>query len=257
MYALTKKEVKFDWSKECQEGFEAIKRIIASKPILRQPKWDTVFHVHVDASRKALGAILAQPEGDTDFPVYYASRRFSQAEQAYSTTEQEALGMVFAVQKFHHYLLGNYFVFYVDHQALLYLINKVVIQGRLARWMLLLQEYNFKIIHKPGKNHFGADFLSRATPAGEVESLQTELPDAALFRMEVDIVGKEIAEYLRSGELPSKWTTKRKRSFLSKARNYTWAADALYKLGKDGVLRRWVSLEERKRLMKEAHEGGA
>ena len=75
--------------------------------------------------------------------------------------------MVFAVQKFRHYLLGKFFVFYVDHQALLYLINKMVIQGRTFWWMLLLQEFNFKIIHKPGKKHFGADFLSRATPAND------------------------------------------------------------------------------------------
>ena len=131
--------------------------------------------------------------------------------------------MVFAVQKFRHYLLGNYFIFYVDHQALLYLINKVIIQGRLARWMLLLQEYDFKIIHKPGKNHFGADFLSRATPAGDENSLQIELPNATLFRVEVNTDGAEIAKYLRSGELPVEWTTKRKKALLIKARNYTWA----------------------------------
>ena len=147
MYALTKKEITFNWDEDCQNnGFEAIKKLVAQKPILRQPKWDQVFHVHVDASRLALGAILAQPDGETDFPMYYASRRFSQAEKAYTTTEREALGMIFSVQKFRHYLLGNFFVFYVDHQALLYLINKVVIQGRLSRWMLLLQEYDFKII---------------------------------------------------------------------------------------------------------------
>ena len=80
MYALTKKDAIFCWDQECQKGFEAIKNLVSQKPILKQPKWDQVFHVHVDASGLALGAILAQLEGDTDFPVYYASRRFSQAE---------------------------------------------------------------------------------------------------------------------------------------------------------------------------------
>ena len=74
---------------------------------------------------------------------------------------------MYAIQKFRHYLLGNGNIFFVDHhvdhQALLYLINKVVIQGQTFRWMLLLQEFNFKVIHKPRKKHFGADFLSRAT----------------------------------------------------------------------------------------------
>ena len=99
MYKLTKKDVVFSWDESCWNGFEQIKRLVSSKPILRQPKWDLVFHVHVDASGKALGAILAQPEGDINFPVYFSSRRFSEAEQAYTTTKREALGMVFSVQK--------------------------------------------------------------------------------------------------------------------------------------------------------------
>ncbi|MCO5551883.1 hypothetical protein L7F22_005389 [Adiantum nelumboides] len=105
MYALTKKEIAFIWDSKCQEGFENIKKIISKKPILKQHRWDIIFHVHVDASSIALGAILAQPEGEVDFPIYFASRRFSQAKQVYTTTEREALGMVFAVQKFRYYLL--------------------------------------------------------------------------------------------------------------------------------------------------------
>lgn len=127
MYAMTKKDVLFCWDQHCQEGFEAIKKLVSEKPILRELRWDQIFHVHVDASRTALGAILAQPEKECDFPIYFANKRFSQAEQAYTTTEREALGMIFVVQKFCHYLLRNIFVFYVDHQALVHLINKVVI----------------------------------------------------------------------------------------------------------------------------------
>ena len=48
------------------------------------------------------------------------------------------LRTILVVQKFRHYLLGKLFHFYVDHQALIYLINKVLIQGRMMRWMLLL-----------------------------------------------------------------------------------------------------------------------
>ena len=100
LYELTQKDVKFHWSDQCQQAFEQLKTIIASEPILRQPNWDVIFHVHVDASGVALGSILAQPDDKLDFPVYFASRRFSKAEQGYSTTEREALGMIFSVQKF-------------------------------------------------------------------------------------------------------------------------------------------------------------
>ncbi|MCO5607015.1 hypothetical protein L7F22_061206 [Adiantum nelumboides] len=250
MYALTKKEAVFTWDTKCQEGFENIKEIISRKPILKQPKWNMIFHVHVDASGVALGEILAQPEG-VDFPIYFASRRFSQAEQVYTTIEREALGMVFAVQMFRHYLLGNFFVFYVDHQALLYLINKVVIQGMLFKWMLLLQEFEFKIIYKPGKNHFGADFLSRATPKIEVTTgINDELPDACLFDIQGVTDDSDMARYLQTGELPIGWSLKRKQTLVMQSRNFTWAGEALYKLGKDGVLRQCVQKEERVELRK-------
>lgn len=70
----------------------------------------------MDASNFAVGATLAQV-GDhgLDHPIYFASRLLSKAEKNYSTTEREALKMVYAVQKFRHYLLATPFTFYVDH----------------------------------------------------------------------------------------------------------------------------------------------
>ena len=71
--ALTKKDAELSWDLNCQSRFEAIKKIISSKSILRQPRWDLIFHVHVDVSKISLGAILTQPKGETNFPIYFAS----------------------------------------------------------------------------------------------------------------------------------------------------------------------------------------
>ena len=60
----------------------------------------------------------------------------------YTVTEREARGMIFALEKFWHYLLGNKVVFHVDHQALLFLVSKPKLEGRLTCWMLLLQEFD-------------------------------------------------------------------------------------------------------------------
>ena len=88
----------------------------------------------MDASNVALGCVLSQKDDkNMDHPIYYASRQLIAAEKNYSTIEREALGMVFAVQKFCHYLLGYPFTFYVDHDALKYLINKPDLSGRIAR----------------------------------------------------------------------------------------------------------------------------
>ena len=66
-------------------------------------------------------------------PVYYPSRKLSKAEQNYSTTEREALGMVNNVTKYRHYLLGRKFSFHIDHSALLYLVSKASLIGIIAR----------------------------------------------------------------------------------------------------------------------------
>jgi hypothetical protein len=80
--------------------------------------------------------------------IYYANRLMNSVEKNYTTTKKEALAMIYDVKKFRHYLLGNSFVFYVDHQALLYLVNKPRVTCQIARWLLLLQEFDFKVVYK-------------------------------------------------------------------------------------------------------------
>ena len=103
----------------------------------------------VDASDIAIGSALMQLTAPNLYrPVYYSSQKLSTADRNYSTTEREALGMIYSINKFKHYLLGKKFTFHVDHAALLYLVSKQSLTGKLARWMLLLQELEFDIQHR-------------------------------------------------------------------------------------------------------------
>jgi hypothetical protein len=63
---------------------------------------------------------------------------FNFIEKNYTTTKREALAMVYALSKFRHYLLGNMFTFYVDHMALMYLINKPQVFGKLVKLALII-----------------------------------------------------------------------------------------------------------------------
>ncbi len=65
------------------------------------------------------------------------------------------------MHKFRHYLLGNKFVFYVDHMALAYLVNKPQDLGRIVRWLLLFLECDFIVMYKLGKTHVVVDALLR------------------------------------------------------------------------------------------------
>jgi hypothetical protein len=68
----------------------------------------------------------------------------------YATAKKETLAMIYAIKKFQHYLFGNSFIFFVGHQALLYLVTKLVVIGHIVKWLLLLQEFDFKAIYKLG-----------------------------------------------------------------------------------------------------------
>ena len=95
-----------------------LKKKLVEVPILRFPNWSIKFHVHIDASGIAIGAILTQPEDDgMEYPIVYSSQKLNKEERNYSTTERETLGMVFALQNYQHYLLANPFIFYTYHQA--------------------------------------------------------------------------------------------------------------------------------------------
>ncbi len=102
-------------------------------PILIVPNWTREFHIHTNASNYAIGTMLIQNPNDTiDKPIYYASQLMIGVEKNYSTIEKEALAMISVIEKIFHYLLGNVFTFFVDHQTLIYLVNKLIIIGQLT-----------------------------------------------------------------------------------------------------------------------------
>ncbi len=102
----------------------------------------------------AVGSALCQPdENGKDHPIAFASKQLTNAERNYTTTERECLAMVFSVKKFRHYLLMNPVVFFVDHMALRYIVNKPDLSGWLARWVLLLIEFDYIVKYKPGSLH--------------------------------------------------------------------------------------------------------
>jgi hypothetical protein len=86
--------------------------------------------------------------------------------------KREGLAMVYALQNFRHYLLGKHFKMFTDHSSLKYLVNKPVLGGRICRWLLLFQEFDFEIIVKLGKLKARPDHLSRVTNGEEPMNLE-------------------------------------------------------------------------------------
>jgi hypothetical protein len=207
MEKFLKKDCQFGWTDECQQSFDTLKQKMVTEPILVFPYWSKEFHVHVYASSIALGAVLAQPgEGDIDHLLAFASRKLSTTEIDYTTTRREALVMVYALQNFCHYLLGGHFKMFIDHFALKYLVNKSVLGGRICRWLLLFQEYDFEIIVKPRRMNKGPYHLSRLEHGEEPTRLEDTLSDAQLLAIrKIDDHFADIVQFLSTGMAPSQY----------------------------------------------------
>ena len=93
--------------------------------------------------------------------------------------------MVYAVKKFRHYLLANKFLFFVDHQALLYLVNKPCTMGRITRWLLILMEFDFTVTVRKGRTHVLADHMWRIPNGEKPIGVDDDLPDATLFLVDL------------------------------------------------------------------------
>ena len=162
MFNLLKKDTPFVFNKECEEAFEKLKLALTSSPILRPPDFNREFFLYTDASGYALGAVLGQKDDDgNEYVVAYASRMMKGAEVHYGITEKECLGVIFAVKNFRVYLYGKKFTIVTDHSALAWLMKINDPSGRLARWSIYLQAYEFEIVHRAGKIHSNVDVLSR------------------------------------------------------------------------------------------------
>ncbi|GKD43520.1 reverse transcriptase domain-containing protein [Tanacetum coccineum] len=135
-------------------AFETLKKKLTEAPILIAPDWDLPFELMCDASDFAIGAVLGQHHEKHFRPIHYASKTMNEAESHYTTTEKEMLAVVYAFEKFRSYLILNKSIVYTDHSALKYLFAKKDSKARLLRWVLLLQEFTFKVIDTKGAENF-------------------------------------------------------------------------------------------------------
>ncbi|GFW65914.1 retrovirus-related Pol polyprotein from transposon 17.6 [Trichonephila clavipes] len=129
---LTKKKVQWKWRFDQQNAFRTLKNCLTTPPVLKQADGTQPYIIRTDASNYALGAVLLQGEGSHEQPIEYASRLLTPAERNYSTTEREALAVVWALKKFRGYIEGTEITVASDHQPLKWLLNLKSPTGRLA-----------------------------------------------------------------------------------------------------------------------------
>lgn len=154
------KETKRFVAYKCKKSFEFLKKSLMSPPILQYPNFDddNTFILQTDASGYAIGSVLCNNDNR---PIAFASRSLNKATIRYPTIEKELLAIVWSVKYFRPYLFGRRFIIRTDHKPLIYLFNQTNPSSRLAKFRLLLEEYDNIIEYVKGTANVAADALSR------------------------------------------------------------------------------------------------
>ncbi|KAL1265239.1 hypothetical protein QQF64_003266 [Cirrhinus molitorella] len=181
LFALTKNEAPFVWDSACQDAMDLLKQKLTSAPILNFPDFTLPFFIHADACDAGLGAALMQRDlHGREVAVAYASRALHKSEKPYSTPEKECLAVIWALEHFRPYIEGLHVTIFTDHSGLKWLMARPNPTGRLARWSLRLQDFDFEVVHKPGSGNKVPDALSRNPLPDDVPPMDL-LPDYAVI----------------------------------------------------------------------------
>ena len=163
---LTRKDEKFVFGAEQQKAFSQLKDDLASCETLGYFDMDCHTKVIADASPVGIAAILVQIQDEYPRVISYASRSLTDVEQRYCQTEKEALALVWACERFRHYLIGTQFDLVTDHEPLKTIYGpRSKPCARIERWVLRLMPYDYRVVYWPGSKNV-ADPLSRLSQSG-------------------------------------------------------------------------------------------
>ncbi|GBN04117.1 Retrovirus-related Pol polyprotein from transposon 17.6 [Araneus ventricosus] len=155
------KKEKVNWTKECDQAFTELKNRLTEMSVLYAPDYKKEFIIQTDASDLGIGILLSQRDGQNEeHPVLYLSKKFTDAQRKYGTTEKECVAIIYAIKKLKYYLDGQHFTIETDHNPLVWLNSNAGTNQRLMRWSMALQPFQYRAVHKTVKKHLNADALS-------------------------------------------------------------------------------------------------
>nr|GEX52625.1 reverse transcriptase domain-containing protein [Tanacetum cinerariifolium] len=198
------------------------------------------------------GTVLGQRIEKYFRPIHYASKTTNQAEANYTTTKKEMLAVVYAFEKFCSYLIMNKSIVYTDHSALKYLFAKKDAKARLLRWILLLQEFDFKVIDTRGAENYAADHLSGLENPYENIFDPKEINETFPLKSLNKVAHKDpstpwfpdLANYHAGNFIIKGMMSQQKQKFFKDVRHYFWDDPYLFRTCADQIIRCCVAGKE-------------
>ncbi|GJX92147.1 reverse transcriptase domain-containing protein [Tanacetum coccineum] len=236
MTHLLEKETPFDFSKECIEAFNILKKKLTEAPILVAPDWDLPFEIMCGASDYAVGAVLGQHKTKHFQPIHYASKTMTNAQAHYTTTEKELLVVVYAFEKFRPYLVLSKTIVYTDHSALKYLLAKKDAKPRLLR------------LENPHEGDLEKKEINETFPLETLGKISSHNDSSIPWF-------SDIANYHAGSFVVKGMSSQQKKKFFKDVKHYFWDDPYLFKICADQVIRRCVHGQEAVDILTACHNG--
>lgn len=202
LYNLLRKSAPFVFDEECKIAFQTLKNKLSAYPLLGIYDPTVETEIYTDASAIAVAGILFQKQKTGRWsPIAYYSQAINQTESRYHSFELEMLAIIKTIERFHIYLYGINFTIVTDCHALIFAVNKANINPRISRWILKLQNYKFKIIHRNGEKMAHVDALSRIvyqieTLPFEKELIYKQLQDPKIKALANDLETQDLEKFV-------------------------------------------------------------
>ncbi|GBL75380.1 Retrovirus-related Pol polyprotein from transposon 297 [Araneus ventricosus] len=150
-----------NWTQDYNRAFTELQNRLTEIPVLHAPDYNREFILQTDTSDLGIGVVLSQRnvKGEEHL-VLFLSKKFTDAQRKYGTTEKEWAAIIYAIKKLRYYLDGQQFTIETDHNPLVWLNSNAGTNQR--NMSLALQPFRYKVVHKAGKKHLNADALSRS-----------------------------------------------------------------------------------------------
>ena len=200
------------WDDDAEIAFVELKQAMKSDAILALPDFSKPFFLDTDASNIGVGAVLEQEFDGVRKPVGFFSKHLTAAQRKYSALERELLAIVLAIEHFHHLVFGHELTVISDHQPLSWVASAKKLNARIARWLIRLNIYQFRIVYRKGRLHGNADALSRWPGLEELpataadEDVDEELPDPVINVIVSKVPIHERINFIRAEAYSLDWS---------------------------------------------------
>ncbi|XP_058763854.1 uncharacterized protein LOC131637289 [Vicia villosa] len=179
IFKLLRKNQEIQWNEDCQTAFETIKQYLQEPPILMPPVHGRPLIMYLTVLERSMGCVLGQQDetGRKEHAIYYLSKKFTDCESRYSYLEKTCCALAWATKRLRQYMLTHTTWLIARMDPLKYVFEKPALTGRIARWQMLLSEYDIQYVtQKAIKGSVLADHLAHQ-PLTEYQSMKFDFPD--------------------------------------------------------------------------------